>query len=90
MSDETFEKLEVWQRAHETAVRLHELLRECRDFGFRQQITDSADSKSGSFSATPRVPPGKPVLDCISRNALATFPLPNQSNFLMNYVESPA
>ena len=48
MSDETFEKLEVWQRAHETAVRLHELLRECRDFGFRQQITDSADSMSAN------------------------------------------
>ncbi len=47
---ETFEKLEVWQRALEVAVRIHELLRDCRDFGFRQQITDSADSISANIA----------------------------------------
>jgi four helix bundle protein len=50
MSDDTFEKLDVWQRSLEVAVRMHELLRECRDFGFRQQITDSADSMSANIS----------------------------------------
>ncbi len=49
-SDDSFEKLEVWQRALEVAVRLHELLRECRDFGFRQQITGSADSMSANIA----------------------------------------
>jgi len=51
MPDESFEKLEVWQRSLEIAVRLHELLRDCRDFGFRQQITDSADSISALAAA---------------------------------------
>jgi four helix bundle protein len=50
MPDETFEKPEVWQRSLEVAVRMHELLRECRDFGFRQQITNSADSISANIS----------------------------------------
>ena len=50
MPDESFEKLEVWQRSLEIAVRLHELLRDCRDFGFRQQITDSADSISANIA----------------------------------------
>lgn len=50
MSDDTFERLDVWQRSIEVAVRMHELLRECRDFGFRQQITDSADSMSANIS----------------------------------------
>lgn len=50
MSDESFEKLEVWQRSLDLAVQMHELLRECRDYGFRQQITDSADSISANIA----------------------------------------
>lgn len=50
MHDESFEKLEVWQRAFEVAVKVHLLLRDCRDLGFRQQITDSADSISANIA----------------------------------------
>ena len=50
MSDESFEKLEVWRRSIDVAVRIHELLRDCRDFGYRNQITDSADSISSNIA----------------------------------------
>ena len=47
MPDESFERLEVWQRALEMSVRLHELF---RDFAFRDQITDSSDSISSNIA----------------------------------------
>jgi four helix bundle protein len=50
MKDETFEKLEVWQRAIEVGARMHELLRDTRDFGYRDQITGSADSISANIA----------------------------------------
>jgi four helix bundle protein len=50
MNGETFEKLEVWQRAIEVSVRLHGLLRDCRDFAFRNQITASSDSVSANIA----------------------------------------
>jgi four helix bundle protein len=50
MNDETFEKLEVWRRAIDVAVRIHELLRDCRDFGYCHQITDSGDSISSNLA----------------------------------------
>ena len=50
MSDESFEKLEVWRRSIDVAVRIHELLRDCRDFGYRNQIADSADSISSNIA----------------------------------------
>jgi len=50
VSDESFEKLEVWRRSIDVAVRLHELLRDCRNFGYRNQITDSADSISSNLA----------------------------------------
>ena len=50
MSNETFEKLEVWRRSIDVAVKIHDLLRACRDFGYRNQITDSADSISSNIA----------------------------------------
>ncbi len=50
MSDETFEKLEVWQRSIDAAVRIHVLLGDCRHFGYRNQITDSGDSISSNIA----------------------------------------
>ena len=50
MNDETFEKLEVWRRAIDVAVHIHESLRDCRDFAYRHQITDSADSISSNIA----------------------------------------
>jgi len=41
---ETFEKLEVWKRSKDLAVRICRAMRESRDFGFRDQITRAAVS----------------------------------------------
>jgi len=44
-SDETtFERLEVWRRAHVLSIEIYRLLAECRDWGFKDQITRSANS----------------------------------------------
>jgi len=48
MSDESFEKLAVWPRSLDVAVKA--LLRDRRDFGFCQQITGSADSISANIA----------------------------------------
>ncbi|MBB4863543.1 four helix bundle protein [Pseudomonas nitritireducens] len=37
-----FEKLEVWQRSRRLAVAVFKSMAECRDLGFRDQITRSA------------------------------------------------
>jgi len=39
-----FAKLEVWKRACSIAVQLYSLLRECRDFGLRDQMQRAAVS----------------------------------------------
>ena len=36
---EGFEKLEIWRRACRLSVRLYEVLRDSREFGFREQLT---------------------------------------------------
>jgi four helix bundle protein len=40
----SFEDLDVWKRACRLAVRLYELLRECRDYGLKDQMTRAAVS----------------------------------------------
>lgn len=42
--DESFEKLEVWRRSQALSIEVYRLLAECRDWGFRDQITRSANS----------------------------------------------
>jgi four helix bundle protein len=44
MNNETFEKLLVWQRGHALSIEIYKLLADCRDWGFRDQITRSANS----------------------------------------------
>lgn len=39
---EAFEGLEVWKRSSRLCVDLYSVLRGCRDYGFRDQITRSA------------------------------------------------
>lgn len=39
-----FEKLLVWQRSKQLAVELYQALVDCRDFGFKGQITRAAVS----------------------------------------------
>ncbi len=48
--DDSFEKLVVWQRAQALAVRVYRLLAHCRDFPFRNQMTDSANSISNNIA----------------------------------------
>lgn len=48
--DDTFEKLVVWQRSRVLAVRVYQLLGECRDFGFRNQMTNAANSISNNIA----------------------------------------
>lgn len=44
MGYSSFEDLDVWKRACRLAVRLYELLRECRDYGLKDQMTRAAVS----------------------------------------------
>lgn len=43
-SDESFEKLEVWRRAQALSIEVYRLLADCRDWGFKDQITRAANS----------------------------------------------
>jgi four helix bundle protein len=50
MNDDTFENLEVWKEAIELAARVYEILRDCRNFGFRDQIQRAAMSVSSNIA----------------------------------------
>ncbi len=39
-----FEDLEIWQEARRLAVEVYLVFRECRDYGFRNQIQDASVS----------------------------------------------
>ena len=39
---EAFEKLDVWKRSARLSADLYKVARECKDFGFRDQITRAA------------------------------------------------
>jgi len=41
---ETFEQLEVWRRAQDLSIEVYRALAECRDWGFKDQITRAANS----------------------------------------------
>ncbi len=43
-ADDSFEKLEVWRRSHALSIELYRLLAECRDWGFKDQITRAGNS----------------------------------------------
>ena len=49
-ADETFEKLEVWRRSHALSIEIYRLLADCRDWGFKDQITRSANSISDNIA----------------------------------------
>ena len=46
----SFEDLEVWKRACQLAVRVYELLRECRDYGLKGQMTRAAVSVASNIA----------------------------------------
>lgn len=47
---ESFEELEVWKRACQFSVRIYELLRECREFGLRDQMQRAAVSIASNIA----------------------------------------
>jgi four helix bundle protein len=46
----SFEELEVWKRACRLAVKIYEVLRECRDFGLKDQMTRAAVSVASNIA----------------------------------------
>ncbi|MDR0901902.1 MAG: four helix bundle protein [Opitutaceae bacterium] len=42
--ESSFENLLVWQRAQALSVEVYRLLSDCRDWGFKDQVTRSANS----------------------------------------------
>ena len=49
-SQESFEKLEVWQKSKDVAVKVCRLMRDWRDFGLRDQMSRSAVSISSNIA----------------------------------------
>jgi four helix bundle protein len=50
MAYRSFEDLDVWKRSCQFAVKIYELLKDCRDFGLKDQITRSAVSVPSNIS----------------------------------------
>jgi len=44
MAYASFEELEVWQRGTQIAVKIYEVMDDCRDFGLKDQMTRAAVS----------------------------------------------
>jgi four helix bundle protein len=49
-TNETFERLEVWRRSPALSIEIYRLLAGCRDWGFKDQITRSANSISDNIA----------------------------------------
>ena len=49
-ADESFERLEVWRRSHALSIQIYRHLADCRDWGFKDQITRSANSISDNIA----------------------------------------
>ena len=50
MAYKSFEELEVWKRGCHLAVRVYEVLKECRDFALKDQMTRVAVSISSNIA----------------------------------------
>jgi four helix bundle protein len=50
MAYQSFEDLEVWQRACRIAAKTFEVLKSCRDYGLRDQMTRSAVSIASNIA----------------------------------------
>jgi four helix bundle protein len=50
MSYSSFENLEIWQRSTRLAVTLYDALKDCRDFGLKDQMTRSAVSIASNIA----------------------------------------
>jgi len=50
LSYHSFEDLDVWQMASRLAVRLYGLLKDCKDYGLRDQMTRAAVSIASNIA----------------------------------------
>lgn len=50
MGYKSFEELEVWKRACRLAVRIYEVLKDCRDYGLKDQMTRAAVSIASNIA----------------------------------------
>jgi four helix bundle protein len=50
MAYQSFEELEVWKRSCQLSVRIYQVLRECRDFGLRDQMQRAAVSIASNIA----------------------------------------
>jgi len=50
MSYTSFEDLEVWKRSARLAVKVYDVLRECRDYGLKEQMTRAAVSIASNIA----------------------------------------
>jgi four helix bundle protein len=50
MTYQSFEELEVWQKAYKLSVRIYRLLEHCRDFGLRDQMTRAGVSIASNIA----------------------------------------
>ena len=46
----SFEELEVWKRACKLAVRIYDLLKDCKDYGLKDQMTRAAVSIASNIA----------------------------------------
>ena len=52
-----FEDLEVWKRAARLAVDVYKMFSDCKDFGFKDQVTRSALSVASNIGGSPDLSP---------------------------------
>ena len=50
MAYNSFEDLEVWKRGCRIAVRIYDVLKDCRDYGLKDQMTRAAVSIASNIS----------------------------------------
>ena len=50
MTYRSFEELEVWKRACQIAVEVYEILKDCKDFGLKSQMTRAAISIASNIA----------------------------------------
>jgi len=50
MTYQSFEDLEVWQKAYKLSVRIYRILEDCRDYGLKDQMTRAGVSIASNIA----------------------------------------
>jgi four helix bundle protein len=50
MTYQSFEELEVWQKAYKLSVRIYRILEDCRDYGLKDQMTRAGVSIASNIA----------------------------------------